>query len=42
MNTYEVNISIHFNVKFLEALGRIAEKISPCPIGENIDKWELV
>lgn len=25
--------------EFLESLGRIAEKVSPVPIGENIEQW---
>jgi hypothetical protein len=29
-------------LEFIEALARIAEKISPSPIGENFEKWDIM
>jgi hypothetical protein len=29
-------------LEFVEALARIAEKISPSPIGESFEKWDII
>ena len=38
--TQDRNIRMSF-IEFVEALARLAERISPCPLGENIENWSL-